>query len=108
MEELRKTVYLRKDQFEVLMENTRSSFTKRIIDLAFIGLVAEDIVHEVEKEVFFSEEHDCTVEERVKELVNKGYLYEKEKEPKIDFTIALKYLNTIYKKKHPDKPLPCD
>lgn len=107
MTELRKTVYLNQDHFEAIMKGTHNSFTKRIIHLAFIGLIAEEIVTEVENEVVFNEESDTTVKERVKDLVHKGYLYEQNKEPKIGFAQALGYFNAMYKKKNPDKSIPC-
>ena len=107
MTELKKTIYLSESQIEAIKKGSNGSFTKRIITLAFIGLEAEEVVREIEEDLIFGEENDWTVKDRIKDLVHKGYLYEKEKEPKIDFTRALGFFNTMYKKKYPTKSLPC-
>ena len=104
---LKKTIYLSEEQSQTIMEKSLESFTKRIANMALVGIKAEDIVRNTDKEELIFIENNEELINRVADLMNKGLLYEQEKEPKIDFTKALGFFNTMYKKKYPNKSLPC-
>ena len=91
---MQKTIYVTDEQAQEIMSKSKiKSFTKRIVELALLGATIEDIVNNESKE-------------RVTELLNKGYLYEQNKEPKITLNHALGFFNNMYRKKFPNEPLP--
>ena len=89
-----RTIYFTEEQEQALMQNAQGkSFTKRIIELAMLGASIEQVV-------------GAESQQRVAELLNKGYLYEQDKEPKVNLKLALGYFNNMYRKKYPNEPLP--
>ena len=106
MTELKKTIYVSEEQSQTIMEKSLESFTKRITHMALVGIKAEDVLKKAEDEFLCFDSNEELIN-RVADLMNKGLLYEQEKEPKIDFTKALGFFNTMYKKKYPNKSLPC-
>ena len=91
---MQKTVYVTEEQMQKIMAKGDSkSFTKRIVELALLGATVEDIINNESSE-------------RVTELINKGYLYEQSREPKVNLKLALGYFNSMYRKKYPNEPLP--
>ena len=91
---MQKTIYVTDEQAQEIMAKSKiKSFTKRIVELALLGATIEDIINNESKE-------------RVTELLNKGYLYEQNKEPKITLKHALGFFNNMYRKKFPNEPLP--
>ena len=106
MTELKKTIYLSEEQSQAIMEKSLESFTKRITNMALVGIRAEEVLKKAEDEILCFESNEDLIN-RVVDLMNKGLLYEQEKEPKIDFTRALGFFNTMYKKRYPHNSLPC-
>ena len=89
-----KSIYITEEQEEFIMQNAHGmSFTKRIVELAMFGASIEQLV-------------GAESQQRATELLNKGYLYEQDKEPKVNLKLALGYFNNMYRKKYPNEPLP--
>ena len=100
----RKTVYITPEEESQLMANSQMSFTKRIMYLAQLGLSVESVIKDsLDVSAFEGIER---VPKRVKELIEKGYLFEEGTKNKITFEVALAFFNRMYHKKFPDKNLP--
>ena len=105
-EKLKKTIYLTKNEEGKVMTNTRSSFTIRAKQLIFTGLNVEKILEKISDDLLFDDDFTGDIYDRLKELINKGYEYEKNKEHRTTIEEALGYFNWQYKKKYPKNDLP--
>ena len=105
MKEIRKTVYLSTIDFDKIMKGRNESFTKRIVDLALMGLCVEGTLFDIEEDLICNDS-DQAIPERLKELIDKGHLFEENKEFKVTLEMALGYFNNLYQKKHPNERLP--
>lgn len=103
---LKKTIYVSKEEEEKIMKGVNMSFTLRIKSLVSTALNVEKILDKIVDDIIFDEEYKGDVYDRLKELINEGYEYEKVWNTKVTLEQALGYFNRQYKKKHPDNDLP--
>ena len=103
---LKKTIYLTKDEEKKIMKDAYSNFTLRVKQLILTGLNVEKVLDTICEDIYFNDDFSGDVYDRLQELINKGYEYERNKEHKITVEEALGYFNKQYKKKHPNDDLP--